>query len=47
MTKLKKVLTNNSNVLHNHFDGSNKIIFKSVFNEIFRYFSRSSRARIA
>jgi len=42
----KKVLTTNSNVLHNHFDGANKIIFKSVFSEIFRYFSRSFRARI-
>jgi len=43
----KKVLTTSLNVLHSHFDGANKIIFKSVFSEIFRHFSHSFRARIA
>jgi len=33
------VLATSLSVLHNYFDGPNKIIFKSVFS-FFRYFSK-------
>jgi len=34
------ILATSLNVLHNYFDGTNKIIFRSVSSKIFRYFSK-------
>jgi len=34
------VLAISLSILHNYFDGSNRIIFKSVSSRIFRYFNK-------
>jgi len=34
------ILATNLNILHNYFDDANRIIFRSVSSQIFRYFNK-------
>jgi len=34
------ILVTSLKILHNYFDGKNKIIFRSVSSQIFRFFSK-------